>query len=115
MKDFRHERVQNVLGFCLDFEGFPAIVSQLYAMGGLNDVLKKARTSPSLAAKLTWRQRLSMVGRASAPPRRRPPILSSPAIEPPPATAEPVRLTQPHPPPPARLAPRRRPTTSHRA
>jgi hypothetical protein len=63
MQGIRHERIQNLYGYCLDWNGSgqPAIVSQYYAGGGLHEVLRKARSNPEYAKKITWARRLRMV------------------------------------------------------
>ena len=59
MAALRHPSIVMYLGVCLDP---PAVVTEYCARGSLNDVLKRARSSPSLAAQLDWPRRLNMVG-----------------------------------------------------
>jgi serine/threonine protein kinase len=57
MASLRHPSIVMYLGVCLDP---PAVVTEYCARGSLNDVLKRARSSPLLAAQLDWARRLNM-------------------------------------------------------
>ena len=57
MASLRHPNIVMYLGVCLDP---PAVVTEYCARGSLNDVLKRARGSISLAAQLDWPRRLNM-------------------------------------------------------
>jgi serine/threonine protein kinase len=57
MASLRHPSIVMYLGVCLDP---PAVVTEYCARGSLADVLKRARTSPLLAAQLDWARRLNM-------------------------------------------------------
>lgn len=58
MASLRHPSIVMYLGVCVDP---PAVVTEYCARGSLNDVLKRGRGSPSLAAQLDWPRRLNMV------------------------------------------------------
>ncbi len=57
MASLRHPNVVMYLGVCLEP---PAVLTEYCARGSLNDVLKRARTHPSLATQLDWPRRLNM-------------------------------------------------------
>ena len=54
----RHPNVVMYLGVCLQP---PCVVTEYCARGSLNDVFKRARATPALAAQLDWGRRLNMV------------------------------------------------------
>ena len=56
----RHPNIVTFMGVC-PFP--PCVVTEYCERGSLGDVLQKAKKSPSMAAKLSWVKRLSMVGR----------------------------------------------------
>ena len=59
----RHPHIVSFLGLCTEP---PCIVTELCAHGSLLDVLKRARTTPAVAAELTWPRRLRMALDAAA-------------------------------------------------
>lgn len=63
LASIRHPNVVQYLGMC---SNPPCMVTELCAQGSLFDVMGRAKTDPSLAAKLTWGQRLSMLADATA-------------------------------------------------
>lgn len=58
MASMRHPNVVMYLGVCLQP---PCVVTEYCARGSLNDVFKRARATPALAAQLDWGRRLNMV------------------------------------------------------
>ncbi|KAK9830425.1 hypothetical protein WJX72_011709 [[Myrmecia] bisecta] len=58
MATMRHPNVVMYLGVC---PSPPSVVTEYCARGSLNDVLKRARSVPSLAVQLDWARRLNMV------------------------------------------------------
>lgn len=58
MASLRHPSIVMYLGVSLDP---PAVITEYCARGGLNDVLRKARSNPQLASQLDWARRLNMV------------------------------------------------------
>jgi hypothetical protein len=65
MATLRHPSIVMYLGVCLDP---PCMVTEYCARGSLNDVLKRARASPSLAQQLDWPRRLNMVSGSGGQP-----------------------------------------------
>lgn len=59
MAALRHPNIMSFLGVC---PSPPCVLSEFCSRGSLADVLRAARQSPQLAAKLDWPRRLSMVG-----------------------------------------------------
>ena len=54
MATMRHPNVVMYLGVCLQP---PCVVTEFCARGSLNDVFKRARANPTLAAQLDWGRR----------------------------------------------------------
>lgn len=54
MASMRHPNVVMYLGVCLQP---PCVVTEYCARGSLNDVFKRARATPALAAQLDWGRR----------------------------------------------------------
>ena len=59
MAAMRHPHIVNFLGVC---PCPPCVVTEYCSRGSLTDVLKQAKQSPAVAARLDWYQRLQMVG-----------------------------------------------------
>lgn len=57
MASLRHPCIVMYLGVCLEPT---ALITEYCARGSLSDVLRRARTSPALAAQLDWPRRLNM-------------------------------------------------------
>ena len=59
MASMRHPNVVMYLGVCLQP---PCVVTEYCARGSLNDVFKRARATPALAAQLDWGRRCPLPG-----------------------------------------------------
>ena len=58
MSSMRHANIVQFFGFCT---APPCVVTEYCSKGSLTEVLQAARRTPSIAAKLDWPRRLSMV------------------------------------------------------
>ncbi|PRW60009.1 GTP-binding nuclear Ran [Chlorella sorokiniana] len=57
MASLRHPNIVSFIGLC---RRPPALITEYCALGGLNDLLARARRDPAIGAQLTWPRRLNM-------------------------------------------------------